>query len=526
MSLRARLLAGMVVLVAAGLGVTALVTYEEQRSFLANRVDGQVRSALVPAAFALRLGARPPAAGAGGNPAGGGAPGTIGRRLGLADLLGGRGAALGPGASLPPGTYAALLSATGAVQRSRTFSYGESTSSPPRLHGPLPLSRSAGQLRVFTVSARGASGLQYRAAAFRVSAGTVVVAVPLREVQDTLHRLVMVEVLVGAAVIVMLLALGWVVIRVGLRPLERIGRVAAEIAEGDLSRRVTPEDPRTEVGRLGRSLNRMLAQIERAFTARRHSEDQLRQFLADASHELRTPLQSIRGYAELFRIGAAEDPETLARAMSRIEDEAQRMGILVEELLALAALDESPRARREPVDLRALAERAAGDLRVTAPDRKVTVAAGEPVPVSGDPGQLARMVANLMANAAVHTPAGTAVEVTVTHGGGLPRASDAGAQDRAVLSVRDHGPGLPAEGRERLFERFWRADPGRTRGRGGSGLGLAIVKAIAEAHGGVAAAGDAPGGGAVFTVTLPLDGGPVSSQESLSVLTPDSYPDR
>ena len=514
MSLRARLLAGMVVLVAAGLGVTALVTYEEQRSFLLDRVDGQVRTALVPAAFALRLGGRPPARGTGTTPTGAGAPGTIGRRLGLGNLLGDRGTGLGPGASLPPGTYAALLSPAGEVTRSRTFSYGESATSPPRLNARLPLSTSAGDLRVFTVPARGSSGTQYRAAAFRSTSGTVVVAVPLREVQDTLHRLVMVELLVGAAVIVMLLALGWGVIRVGLRPLERIGRVAAEIAEGDLSRRVTPEDPRTEVGRLGRSLNRMLAQIERAFTARSHSEDQLRQFIADASHELRTPLQSIRGYAELFRIGAAEDPEMLARAMSRIEDEAERMGILVDELLALAALDESPHPHRVPVDLRDLAEHAAEDLRVTAPDRHVTVTADDPVVVAGDPGQLARMLANLTANAAVHTPAGTAVEVTV--------ASRSG---RAVIAVRDHGPGLPAEGRERLFERFWRADPGRTRGRGGSGLGLAIVKAIAEAHSGQATAGDAPGGGATLTVTLPLARPDSTSQESLSVLTPDSYPD-
>jgi two-component system OmpR family sensor kinase len=305
------------------------------------------------------------------------------------------------------------------------------------------------------------------------------------------------------------------VIRLGLRPLERIGRVAAEIAAGDLSRRVSPADSRTEVGRLGRSLNEMLGQIERAFIDRQASEDRLRRFLADASHELRTPLASIRGYAELFRLGAADDPETLERAMSRIEAEAARMGVLVEDLLALAALDQAPESRRVPVDLRELAGQAVEDTRVLAPERPVKLAEGEPVTVVGDPDQLRRLLANLTRNAVIHTPAGTAIEVAAQREG-----------SSAVLEVRDHGPGIPDGAAERLFERFWRTEGGRRRGRGGAGLGLAIVQAVARAHGGSACAENAPGGGAVFRVTLPAAAGfPPPSQESLSLLTSDSYLD-
>jgi two-component system OmpR family sensor kinase len=325
----------------------------------------------------------------------------------------------------------------------------------------------------------------------------------------------MVEGLVGGGVILALVLLGWVVIRIGLRPLERMGRVASEIAQGDLSRRVSPTDQRTEVGRLGRSLNEMLGQIERAFTARRQSEDRLRRFLADASHELRTPLASIRGYAELFRLGAADDPATLERAMARIEAEAARMGVLVEDLLSLAALDQAPERPRVPVDLGELAAHAAEDTRVTSADRDVLVDVDEPeVLVMGDPDQLRQLVANLMRNAVIHTPAGTPIEVGVHREDGL-----------AHLDVRDHRPGLPDDAGDQLFERFWRTEGGRSRGRGGAGLGLAIVKAIATAHGGSVRAGNAPGGGACFAASLPALAAAAPSQESLSLLTSDSYLD-
>ena len=377
------------------------------------------------------------------------------------------------------------------------------------------MSRPGAPLRLFTLQGSGGSGASYRAAAFAVGNDVTVVAVPLREAQDTLHRLVVVEALVAGGVIIALIALGWVVIRIGLRPLERIGRVAAEIARGDLSRRVTPSDQRTEVGRLGRSLNEMLGQIERAFGDRRASEDRLRRFLADASHELRTPLASIRGYAELFRLGAAEDPETLERAMARIESEATRMGVLVEDLLALASLDQAPESRRLPVDLRELAEQAAEDTQIQAPDRDVVLETGEPATVLGDPDQLRRLLSNLTRNAILHTPAGTAIELAVRHDAGV-----------VAVTVRDHGPGLPPGGADQLFERFWRAEGGRTRGRGGAGLGLAIARGIARNHGGDVRAENAAGGGAVFTITLPAAAPDSRSQRTLSVLTADSYPHR
>jgi two-component system OmpR family sensor kinase len=286
---------------------------------------------------------------------------------------------------------------------------------------------------------------------------------------------------------------------------------------------VSRTDQRTEVGRLGRSLNDMLGQIEQAFGARRQSEDQLRRFLADASHELRTPLASIRGYAELFRLGAVDDPATLERAMARIEAEAARMGVLVEDLLSLAALDQAPERPRIPVDLGELAAHAAEDTRVTAPDRTVRLSIVEPgTTVLGDPDQLRQLLANLMRNAVTHTPVGTTIELEVRGGNG--------AGGWVLLEVRDHGPGVPDDVGDQLFERFWRNQGGRSRGKGGAGLGLAIVKAIAVAHGGLVraenvapAGGDS--GGARFQVSLPALPRVEPSQENLSLLTSDSYLD-
>jgi two-component system OmpR family sensor kinase len=395
---------------------------------------------------------------------------------------------------LPPATFGALLAGNGKVLEERTFSYGSRTGPRPALPAHPPISTFA-SLHPFTISSHGSAGQSYRAAAFRTRAGqTLLVAVPLHEVNQTLHRLVEVELIVGGGVILALIALGWFVIRIGLRPLTRIGQTASEIAAGDLSRRVQPADGRTEVGRLGRSLNEMLGQIEAAFAARRASEERLRRFLADASHELRTPLAAIRGYAELFGMGAAEDPDTLARAMSRIESEAARMGVLVEDLLLLAQLDQAPEPRRIAVDLAELVGQAADDLRVTAPDRDVALRrVGEgPWIVVGDPSQLRQVLANLTRNAVVHTPPGTPIELSLSGGDGIVEAA-----------VRDHGPGLPAGARGQLFQRFWRSEGGRSRGRDGAGLGLAIADAVVGAHGGSIEAQDAAGGGARFVVTLP-----------------------
>jgi len=348
--------------------------------------------------------------------------------------------------------------------------------------------------RLFTVGSVGSSGLRYRVYVSRdpEDTGLTVVAVPLHEVDQTLGQLLLVEVLVIAGVLVALGGAAFLIVRIGLRPLDRIGATAGAIAAGDLSRRVTPADARTEVGRLGLALNAMLERLEHAFAERQASEDRLRQFLADSSHELRTPLAAIRGYAELFRMGATRDTAGTELAMRRIEEEATRMGVLVQDLLELARLDEAPDVVRQPVDLATLARDAVEDAHATDPDRPIALATPNAVMVAGDPHQLRQILANLMRNALVHTPAGTPIEVSVDE-----REHD------AVLTVRDHGPGIPDAAMGSLFERFWRADGGRGRGKAGSGLGLAIVSAIVAAHGGAVQAENAPDGGAAFVVRLP-----------------------
>jgi len=304
---------------------------------------------------------------------------------------------------------------------------------------------------------------------------------------------ILVEGLASAAVLVGLGLLALRLVRVGLRPLDDIAATAGAIAAGDLSRRVGPAEPTTEVGRLGLALNAMLGQIEAAFAERRASEARLRRFVADASHELRTPLTSIRGYAELFRRGADARPEDLATTMQRIEEEAERMGGLVDELLLLARLDQGRPLQRAPVDLAALAAEAVEQARVIDPERPLELDADGPVVVIGDQDRLRQVAANLLANVRMHTTAGTAARVEVSAGDG-----------RAVLEVVDHGQGLSQEQAARVFDRFYRTDPARARAKGGAGLGLSIVAAIAEAHGGRASVASAPGKGARFRIELPL----------------------
>ena len=322
--------------------------------------------------------------------------------------------------------------------------------------------------------------------------GMLVVAIPTTEADATLRRLVVVEVVAGLVVAVLATGLAWWLAGLGLRPLRRIEDTAATIAAGDLSRRVDPGTKATEIVELGSSLNKMLGRIESAFDAKDASEARLRRFVADASHELRTPLTSIRGYAELFRRGAADDPATLSRSMERIEGEAIRMGGLVDDLLLLARLDEGRPMERAPVNLTALAADAVHDAAVADPDRRVELDAPAPVEVEGDRGRLTQVLVNLLANARSHTPRGTPVDVAVRSQNGL-----------AEVSVVDHGPGIPDDQKRLVFDRFHRTDPSRTRDRGGTGLGLAIVDAVVRAHGGSVDVADTPGGGATFIVRLP-----------------------
>src|SRR3954467_5690519 len=485
-SLRARLLASVLVLSAVGLLVVGAVTYFEQRSFQLQRIDQQARSAPPAVAGALASQGIGPAAGDpdhdhGDRPAGGGPspPPPAG--------AGGGGGARAP--RLPVGTYGERRDSSGKTVGSPiVFNYGQSVTADPELPAKVPVGRA------FTVE--GEHGDPHHSRVFagrdRRGSGTIVAAVPLREVDQTLQRLLAVEGLVIAGVLLLLGFAAWAVVRVGLLPLDRMGHTAGAIAGGDLSHRVESTDPRTEVGRLGIALNAMLDRLERAFTARKQSEDRLRQFTGDASHELRTPLASIRGYAELFRMGAARQPEDVEKAMRRIEDEAARMGVLVEDLLTLARLDEIADAPHTDVVLGALVADAADDARATAPDRAIESRAEGGTTVRGDAHQLRQVLANLLRNALVRTPAGTPIEVNAARDGGEVR-----------LEGRDHGPGLPTDAPSEIFERFWRSEGGRKQGRAGAGLGLAIVAGSGDAPGGPPPAANPPDGGGSFVVRLP-----------------------
>jgi two-component system OmpR family sensor kinase len=305
-------------------------------------------------------------------------------------------------------------------------------------------------------------------------------------------------------VLLLLAALAAWVVRLGLAPLTAMERTAQQISAGDLSRRVDDVDPHTEAGRLGIAFNAMLGQIESALAARTASEQRLRQFLADASHELRTPLTTIRGFAELYRQGAAQQPEQAEKVVRRIEEVAARMGLLVEDLLLLARLDQQRPLARQPVDLLSLAGDAVHDARLLAPARTVdlSVQPGAAFLVIGDEPRLRQVIGNLMSNALTHTPDGTPIEVSIGSGTLDPRLPD--SPPAVTLDVTDHGPGMTPEQAHRVFERFYRTDQARTRATGGSGLGLAIVNALVSAHGGVASVRTAPGKGATFRIALPL----------------------
>ena len=359
----------------------------------------------------------------------------------------------------------------------------------------------------------------WRVASVELGGGyALVVGTEQRGDDAAIGRLVRIEAVVGLIVLTLLGAAGYLLVRNSLRPLAEVERTAQAIAAGDLSQRVPAGDQRTEVGRLSTALNGMLARIESAFRAQqaseaeaRGSEEKMRRFVADASHELRTPLTSIRGFAELYRQGAVGTDEELARLMGRIEAEGGRMGVLVEDLLLLARLDQRRPLNRTPVDLAEIAGDAVHDARAVQPDRPIALHLDESltdVPVVlGDEGRLRQVVGNLVTNALTHTPPGTRVTVTV--------AQDAD-DDVLLLRVDDEGPGMDAADADRAFERFYRADSSRVRGgdgpaAGGSGLGLSIVASLVAAHGGTITLETAPGRGARFTVRLRRSGPPEPS---------------
>jgi len=454
LSLRARLVLGVLVLAAAGLAAADAFTYTALRSFLLDRVDSTLQAEHQAAEHAR------------------------------ADDFG-RG---GTGSD-----FVQIRTTSGRVVFTSGVPHfpGTEEPSPPKLPQTIALPtrpEKGGPDRVsyFTVAAQEGGGrYRVRASLDPGSSYVLVIATSLNGVDGTLHRLLLIELFVSLAVLGGIVAVGLWIVRLGLRPLAAIERTAAQIAGGDLSHRVELAEPHTEVGRLGLVLNSMLDRIE-------VSDRQLRRFVADASHELRTPLAAVRAYAELFQRGADRRPDDLARAMRGISRESERMSLLVDDLLLLARLDEGQPLEREPVELSEVAAEAVETARALDPARPIDLAA-EHARVLGDRARLRRVLDNLLGNVRSHTPAGTPAHVRVSAMNGS-----------AVIEVADEGPGLPAGESENVFRRFYRTDASRSRDSGGVGLGLSIVAAIAEAHDGVATADSGPGGGAVFRITLPL----------------------
>jgi two-component system OmpR family sensor kinase len=472
--LRVQLVAALVALLAAVLIGSYFVAYASMQGYLLHQLDTRLSRATVP----------------------------IERQLALAELPGGEAGRFGR----------TFTSATDQVQ----IRIGGQTGwlgTPPARGAPtpaLPADPPIGQ--AFTVPSVGA-GNSWRVLATALPTTTpgdravILVATDQGEVDASIGDLSRMYLWISIGALVLLGGFGYALVRRSLRPLEEVERTAEVIATGDLSRRVPVRRPGSEVGRLASAFNTMVERFESAFRARqrseasaRSSEERMRRFVADASHELRTPLTSIRGYAELYRQGAVTSPADVAGVLHRIEEQAARMGLLVDELLLLARLDEQRPFEHAPVDLAVLTVDAVHDAHAATPERSVGLrlppAIGEEpaeVPVLGDEARLRQVLGNLVNNALIHTPAGTPVEVRVR-----PEAAE------AVVEVADKGPGLAPEAAERVFERFYRADPARGRANGGTGLGLAIVAAIVAAHGGRVEVQTSVGVGTTFRVRLPL----------------------
>ena len=550
MSLKRRLVAGTLVLLVAGILTTDLVTSSSLRSFLYGRLDEQIDVAqdtaftYINSTYTRALAANVPAA-------------TSNQSAWLAELSEPR-AAVGGSTSTPsglsttpdtvpaappstpstsansgprrtrlnaetlaarlsPDVYVEVIDANGQIVFQRPSGSSASQDPAPILPGTLPVQPAPPSTQfgshhgvyvpdrpTFEAPGQGHK-TTYRAQALALPGGTLITAVPLDSTTATLTSLIHVEVIVSIVVVLALLFLALWIVRFGLRPLEEMTETAGAIAAGDLSQRVRRPEERGEVGRLGSALNGMLSQIEAAFAERTSSETRLRRFVADASHELRTPLTSIRGYAELLRKDALADEEARRRAAERIEHEASRMGLLVDDLLLLARLDQGRPLERFPVDLGVLVHDAVEAARTVDPARPISLELSGEVLVVGDAARLRQVIDNLLQNAVVHTPPATPVAVSVERQGSL-----------AVISVADEGPGLAPDQAERVFDRFYRGSEART--GEGTGLGLSIVAALATAHGGRALARSRPGPGAVFTVELPAadEGEPILSPLSAS----------
>ncbi len=527
----------MAALLVVGILATDIATFSSLRSFLYGRLDEQIDVAQDQAygyivstyihdlAAGSNLAARDPSAwlagladtvsgtpaGVGLGVLGDGSPSSLGTGAATSPARGRARAtrhapALEAGilaARISPDVYLEVLDSSGRVVMRRPSGSRDEEDPPPVLPEHLVVQRYPARHRfgashgvyapdrpVFEVRAAGTSGTRYEAEAVAVPGGTVVTLVARTPTDETLSSLVHVEILVSSLVLLALIAITWYMAKLSLRPLEEMTATAGEIAAGDLARRVAERGDRSEVGRLAKALNAMLSQIEQAFAVRSSSESRLRRFVADASHELRTPLTSIRGYAELLRKGAFEDEPARLRAAERIEQEAARMGVLVDDLLLLARLDQGRPLEMRPLDLSSLVDKVVEDARVVDEQHPIDFVSPGRTLVTGDSHRLHQAVANLVRNAQVHTPPGTPVHVEIHQADGTVH-----------LKVEDEGPGLTPEQAEKVFDPFYRASSART--GAGTGLGLAIVAAVLEAHGGSARVYPGAGGGTSFEISLP-----------------------
>ena len=507
MSLRLRLLLAVGIIAVVALVVADLATYSALRSFLYKQVDQSLVQDHIPIGQDSDTGQvfcySPHSGGLGfGGGAGGGAPSGVGGTRNAPNATGSE--------------YAEIRTVSGKLIKGLTCpayvgTHAYSPQLPSHITG-LTKQSDGSMATYFTAGSTSAGGPAFRvrvsessnpillANGQEIFGAQLVIAIPIGDTTNTLHTLFLIELAVTAGALVLALAGGWWLVRLGLRPLEDVERTAESIAAGNLDQRVPGADDTTEVGRLARALNVMLERIESAFSARlasearlRESDQRLRQFVADASHELRTPIAAVAAYAELFERGASKNAEDLPRVVSGIRSETARMERLVTDLLTLARLDEGLPLQILPTELVGLCADAVHTATTVGPGWPVTFTAAHPVEVLGDPTRLRQVVDNLLANVRAHTPEGTEATVHVSQAG-----------PNALIVVHDTGPGMPAEDAERVFERFYRVDQSRGRTHGGSGLGLSIVSAIVQAHGGTVSAISAPGAGMTVTVSIPV----------------------
>ncbi len=521
MSLRLRLLLAVGAIAIVALVVADFATYSALRTSLYNQVDQQlaqqrthlvgtptgiVFSGCVPRGFAAAGNGAATAAGDSGSTGDTGSTGASGGNNGQSPGNGNGGGS----PSEFPNVFAISYFAVVTQAKSAVVNGVECPAyvgdRPYRPLLPVPITGyttqpDGTQVAYFTTGSVAPDGPAFRVRAEKLAGNLVQVqAQPLSDQVSTLHTLFLTELAVTAGALVLALAGGWWLVRLGLRPLEDVERTADSIAAGNLDQRVPGADRPTEVGRLARALNVMLERIQAAFSARvasesrlRENEQHLRQFVADASHELRTPIAAVSAYAELFERGGSQHAEDLPRIVSGIRTETARMDRLVNDLLTLARLDEGVPMQSAPVELVGLASEAVHTATAVGPEWPVRFSAARPVEVTGDKDRLRQVIDNLLANVRAHTPPGTTATVHVAVLG-----------DQAQLEVRDTGPGMSDEEARRVFERFYRADPARARTGGGSGLGLSIVAAIVAAHGGTVSAASSPGQGLVVTILLPM----------------------